>query len=74
MVLRGEAGVGKSTLLLTFGECAASQPAPAGLLTGYGQAMLNFLARPVFPMGSGGHRNTPRSTPKGQHAVVISKG
>ncbi|WP_433591122.1 AAA family ATPase [Nocardia sp. CA-145437] len=48
VVLRGEAGVGKSTLLTTFLERAAEQQAGAGLLTGYGQAMLNSLASDSF--------------------------
>ncbi|AYF78536.1 ATP-binding protein [Nocardia yunnanensis] len=48
VVLRGEAGVGKSTLLTTFIERAVEQHAGTGLLAGYGQAMLNSLASDSF--------------------------
>ncbi|WP_281221258.1 ATP-binding protein [Nocardia uniformis] len=48
IVLRGEAGVGKSTLLATFGERAIEHHAGTSLLAGYGQAMLNSLASDSF--------------------------
>lgn len=48
VVLRGEAGVGKTSLLTTFAEAAAVRHAESALLTGYGQAMLNSLASDSF--------------------------
>jgi hypothetical protein len=48
VVLRGEAGVGKTRLLAEFAEAAAVRHAEAGLLSGYGQAMLNSLASDSF--------------------------
>ncbi|WP_406239363.1 ATP-binding protein [Nocardia sp. NBC_01009] len=48
VVLRGEAGVGKTSLLATFAHRAVQQHAEAGLLSGYGQAMLNSLASDSF--------------------------
>jgi hypothetical protein len=48
VVLRGEAGVGKTRLLAEFAEVAAARHTDAGLLTGYGQAMLNSLASDSF--------------------------
>lgn len=48
VVLRGEAGVGKTRLLAEFAEAAAARHAEAGLLSGYGQAMLNSLASDSF--------------------------
>ncbi|MFF2554848.1 ATP-binding protein [Nocardia sp. NPDC058058] len=48
VVMRGEAGVGKSSLLATFAHVAVQQHADVGLLSGYGQAMLNSLASDSF--------------------------
>ncbi|WP_306356142.1 MULTISPECIES: AAA family ATPase [unclassified Nocardia] len=48
IVLRGEAGVGKSSLLTAFSGRAMEAFAEAGLLSGYGQAMLNSLASDSF--------------------------
>ncbi|NAS22091.1 AAA family ATPase [Herbidospora sp. NEAU-GS84] len=48
VVLRGEAGVGKTRLLTEFAESAADRHSDAGLLAGYGQAMLNSLASDSF--------------------------
>lgn len=48
VVVRGEAGVGKSRLLQTFLDTAVSQHADVGLLAGYGQAMLNSAASDSF--------------------------
>ncbi len=48
IVLRGEAGVGKTSLLTTFAHEAAVRHSAAHLLTGYGQAMLNSLASDSF--------------------------
>ncbi|MGW0252698.1 ATP-binding protein [Nocardia goodfellowii] len=48
LVLRGEAGVGKTSLLATFAHRAGQEHAGAGLLVGYGQAMLNSLASDSF--------------------------
>ncbi len=48
IVLRGEAGVGKTSLLSTFAHRAVQRHAESGLLSGYGQAMLNSLASDSF--------------------------
>ncbi|MEV6274877.1 AAA family ATPase [Nocardia sp. NPDC051832] len=48
VVLRGEAGVGKTRLLANFAFHAAERYGEAGLLAGYGQAMLNSLASDSF--------------------------
>ncbi|MGK8523581.1 AAA family ATPase [Nocardia asteroides] len=48
IVLRGEAGVGKTSLLSTFAHRAVRRHAESGLLSGYGQAMLNSLASDSF--------------------------
>ncbi|TQM31058.1 ATP-binding protein [Nocardia bhagyanarayanae] len=48
LVLRGEAGVGKTSLLATLAHRAMTEHAEAGLLAGYGQAMLNSLASDSF--------------------------
>src|SRR5437868_9291612 len=47
LVVRGEAGVGKTSLLNAFTETAAEHMRD-GLLTGYGQAILNSLASESF--------------------------
>ncbi|WP_433347593.1 ATP-binding protein [Microtetraspora malaysiensis] len=48
VVLRGEAGVGKTRLLNEFIELATVRYPEAELLAGYGQAMLNSLASDSF--------------------------
>ncbi|MFI1241067.1 ATP-binding protein [Nocardia salmonicida] len=48
IVLRGEAGVGKTSLLTRFAHEADERHRSAHLLTGYGQAMLNSLASDSF--------------------------
>ncbi len=48
VVLRGEAGVGKTRLLHDFTEIAAGLYPEEELLVGYGQAMLNSLASDSF--------------------------
>lgn len=48
VVVRGEAGVGKTRLLQAFLDAAAGQHADVGLLAGYGQAMLNSAASDSF--------------------------
>ncbi|MDX6738698.1 ATP-binding protein [Actinocorallia sp. A-T 12471] len=48
LVLRGEAGVGKSSLLSAFADASVERHRQAGLLHGYGQAMLNSLASDSF--------------------------
>ncbi len=47
-VLRGEAGVGKTSLLANFAYRAVRRHREVGLLSGYGQAMLNSLASDSF--------------------------
>ncbi|MEU4836868.1 ATP-binding protein [Nocardia testacea] len=47
-VLRGEAGVGKTSLLATLAHRAVQRHGSSGLLSGYGQAMLNSLASDSF--------------------------
>ncbi len=47
-VLRGEAGVGKTSLLQNFAYRAVQRHHGTGLLSGYGQAMLNSLASDSF--------------------------
>ncbi|MEO3786879.1 AAA family ATPase [Actinocorallia sp. B10E7] len=48
VVVRGEAGVGKSSLLTSLADHAVSRYSETGLLVGYGQAMLNSLASDSF--------------------------
>ncbi|MFF0455027.1 ATP-binding protein [Nocardia africana] len=48
LVLQGEAGVGKTSLLETLAHRAVQRHVERGLLAGYGQAMLNSLASDSF--------------------------
>jgi tetratricopeptide (TPR) repeat protein len=48
VVVRGEAGIGKTSLLTTLVSRAGDEFAGTGLLSGYGQAMLNSLASDSF--------------------------
>ncbi|MGW5384587.1 ATP-binding protein [Nocardia sp. NPDC003963] len=48
VVLHGEAGVGKTSLLTTLAHQALRRYGEHGLLSGYGQAMLNSLASDSF--------------------------
>ncbi|MFC3960663.1 ATP-binding protein [Nocardia jiangsuensis] len=48
IVLRGEAGVGKTSLLAGFAHEAVQRHSSVHLLAGYGQAMLNSLASDSF--------------------------
>ncbi|MDR7166501.1 hypothetical protein J2W56_000219 [Nocardia kruczakiae] len=48
LVLQGEAGVGKTSLLETLAHRAVQRHIERGLLAGYGQAMLNSLASDSF--------------------------
>ncbi|MEV5829186.1 AAA family ATPase [Spirillospora sp. NPDC052242] len=48
LLLRGEAGVGKSRLLHHFVDLMTERHAEAGLLAGYGQAMMNSLGSDAY--------------------------
>ncbi|MCW2941357.1 MAG: adenylyl cyclase class-3/4/guanylyl cyclase [Actinomycetia bacterium] len=48
VVLRGEAGIGKTRLLASFAELATDRYSSEELLAGYGQAMMNSLASDSF--------------------------
>lgn len=77
VVLRGEAGVGKTSLLTGFAHAAATRHENAQLLTGYGQAMLNSLASDSFQavreclrsLASAAERSGPRTR---WHRIVRS--
>src|SRR4051812_4055345 len=48
VVVRGEAGIGKTQLLTSFAEAATLSFAATGLLAGYGQATMNSLGSDSF--------------------------
>lgn len=48
VAVHGEAGIGKTQLLTHLSEVAAARHAEAGLLIGYGQAMMNSLGSDSF--------------------------
>lgn len=48
VAMHGEAGIGKTQLLIHLSEVAAARYAEAGLLIGYGQAMMNSLGSDSF--------------------------
>lgn len=52
VAVHGEAGIGKSKLLTHLCEVAAARHAEAGLLVGYGQAMMKLPGLRLLPGGS----------------------
>lgn len=71
VVVHGEAGVGKTSLLQAFTATAVRDHAEAGLLAGYGQAMLNSSASDSFQAVRECLRSLTRSADaSGQTALV----